>query len=103
MTSLDDPVLAESFMRTTNLMGRHHLMMVNMLRPAGARPVFSNPNITSSEEIYNELSGHILWHHLREIERTLTRHGVHFALVDNERLCVHLVSQYMNVKQRQLL
>jgi len=103
LTSLDDPVLAESFMRTTNLMGRHHLMMVNMLRPAGTRPVFSNPNITSPEEIYNELSGHILWHHLREIERTLTRHGVHFALVDDERLCVDLVSQYMNVKQRQLL
>lgn len=103
LTSLDDPVLAESFMRMTNLMGRHHLMMVNMLRPAGARPVFSNPNITSPEEIYNELSGHILWHHLREIERTLTRHGVHFALVDDERLCVDLVSQYMNVKQRQLL
>ena len=103
LTSLDDPVLAESFMRTMNLMGRHHLVMVNMLRPAGVRPVFSNPNLTSSEEIYNELSRHILWHHLREIERTLTRRGVHFTLLDHERLCVDLVSQYMNVKQRQLL
>jgi uncharacterized protein (DUF58 family) len=103
LTSLDDPVLAESFMRTTDLMGRHHLVMVNMLRPTGARPVFSKPTLTSSEEIYNELSGHILWHHLREIERTLTRRGVHFTLLDHERLCVDLVSQYMNVKQRQLL
>jgi uncharacterized protein (DUF58 family) len=103
LTSLDDPVLAESFMRTMNLMGRHHLVMVNMLRPDGIRPVFSNPDITSSEEIYNELTGHILWHHLREIERTLIRHGVHFALLDHERLCADLVSQYMNVKQRQLL
>jgi len=103
LTSLDDPVLAESFMRTMDLMARHHLVMVNMLRPSGARPIFSNPNIASSEEIYNEISGHILWHHLREIERTLARRGVHFKLLDHERLCVDLVSQYINVKQRQLL
>ena len=68
LTSLDDPVLAESFTRTMELMSRHHLVMVNMLRPAGARPVFSNPDITSSEEIYDELSGHTLWHDLRELE-----------------------------------
>ncbi len=103
LTSLDDPILSESLMRTVDLMGRHHLVIVNMLRPAGARPVFSNENIASPEEIYHELSGHILWHHLREIESTLAHHGVHFALLDRERLCVDLVSQYMNVKQRQLL
>jgi len=83
--------------------GRHHLVMVNMLKPAGVQPIFSNPNIASSEEIYNELSGHILWHHLREMERTLSLRGIHFALLDHARLCVDLVSQYMNVKQRQLL
>ncbi len=103
LTSLDDPILAESLMRTVELIARHHLVMVNMLRPAGARPIFSNETISSLEEIYHELSGHTLWHHLREIESTLSRHGVHFALVDRERLCVDLVSQYMNVKQRQLL
>jgi uncharacterized protein (DUF58 family) len=103
LTSLDDPVLAKSFTRTVELITRHHLVMVNMLRPAGARPLFSNESITSPEEIYHELSGHTLWHHLREIERTLARHGVHFGLLDRERLCVDLVSQYMNVKQRQLL
>ncbi len=65
--------------------------------------IVSNPDLTSSEEIYQELSGHTLWHNLRELERTLSRHGVDFRLVDHERLCVDLVSQYMNVKQRQLL
>ncbi len=103
LTSLDDPVLAESFLRTMDLMGRHHLVMVDMLRPVGGRPIFSNPNIASTEEIYHELSGHMLWHHLREIQSTLARHGVGFTLLDHERLCVEVVSQYMNVKQRQLL
>jgi uncharacterized protein (DUF58 family) len=103
LTSLDDPTLSEALVRTVDLMGRRHLVMVNMLRPSHARPVFSNETIASTEEIYRELSGHILWHHLREIERALARHGVHFALLDRDRLCVDLVSQYMNVKQRQLL
>ncbi len=103
LTSLDDPLLSESLTRTVDLMGRHHLVMVNMLRPANARPVFSSEDVASPEEIYHELSGHIVWHHLREIESTLALHGVHFALLDGERLCVDLVSQYMNVKQRQLL
>jgi uncharacterized protein (DUF58 family) len=103
LTSLDDPVLAESLSRTMELICRHHLVMVNMFRPAGAQPLFSNPDIASTEEIYDALSGHVLWHNLRELEKGLTRHGVHFALLDHERLCVDLVSQYMNVKQRQLL
>jgi uncharacterized protein (DUF58 family) len=103
LTSLDDPLLAESFTRTMDLMGRHHLVMVTMLRPAGVRPIFSNSNLASLEEIYKELSGHALWHHLREIERHLSRHGVRFTLLDQERLCADLVTQYMNVKQRQLL
>jgi uncharacterized protein (DUF58 family) len=103
LTNLDDPVLAESFTRTVELLRPHHLVMVNMLRPAAARPVFSNPGLTSPEEIYQELSGHALWHNLRELEKTLSLHGVDFRLVDHERLCVDVVSQYMNVKQRQLL
>ncbi len=103
LTSLDDPVLAESLTRTLELICRHHLVMVNMLRPAGARPLFSNPDVASTEEICDKLSGHVLWHDLRELEKGLTRHGVHFALLDHERLSVDLVSRYMNVKQRQLL
>jgi len=86
------PGPVESLTRTVNLMSRRHLVMVNMLRPAHTRPVFSNENVASTEEIYHELTGHILWHHLREIEGTFARHGVHFALLDRERLCVDLVS-----------
>jgi hypothetical protein len=45
----------------------------------------------------------MLWHDLRELERTLHHRGVHFSLVPNEKLCVDLVSQYIGVKRRQLL
>jgi len=41
-TSLDDPVVAESFVRNMDLLCRQHLVLVNMLQPPGVRPIFSN-------------------------------------------------------------
>jgi uncharacterized protein (DUF58 family) len=103
LTSLDDPVAAESFVRNVNLLCRQHLVLVNMLQPEGVRPVFSNEAVSSGNEIYSELAGHLRWQSLRELEKVLQRRGVTFSLLPSERLAVSLVSQYVNVKQRQAL
>jgi uncharacterized protein (DUF58 family) len=103
LTALDDPILAESFVRNIDLIRRHHLVLVNMLQPPGAVPLFSNPNVASLDGLYDEFGGHLQWHRLRELEKVLQRRGVSFGLLKNERLCVDLVSQYLSVKQRQLL
>jgi len=103
LTSLDDPVLAESFVRNMDLICRQHLVLVNMLRPPGVRPVFSDPTVSSLDEIYRQLGGHVLWHKLCELEKVLQRRGVRFSLLDNERLSAQLVTQYLGVKQRQLI
>ena len=103
LTALDDPVLAESFVRNMELIRRQHLVLVNMLQPPGVSPVFLNPDITSTDELYQHLGGHLLWQNLRELEKILQRRGVHFSLLKNERLSAELVSQYLNVKRRQLL
>ena len=49
------------------------------------------------------LGGHLLWHDLRELGKVLQRRGVQFSLLENERLSAQLISQYLSVKQRQLL
>ena len=49
------------------------------------------------------LGGHLQWHKLRELEKVLKRRGVAFSQLSNERLSADLVSQYLNVKRRQLL
>lgn len=103
LTNLDDPVLAESFLRMVDLIGRHHLVMVMMINPPGVQPVFSNPGVREPEDIYRELAGHMYWHDLREFERSLYRHGASLHLVRNEKLCTELVTQYMSIKQRQVL
>ena len=64
---------------------------------------FSHREVATMDDVYRELGGHLLWHDLQELERTLHHRGIHFSLIENEKLCVDLVSQYVTVKRRQLL
>ena len=103
LTNLDDPVLAESFTSNIDVISRKHLILVNSLRPRGAEPLFSDPTVKSEIDIYQKLAGHMLWRHLRETEKYLQRHGISFYLLQNENLCIDLVTQYLSIKRRQVL
>jgi uncharacterized protein (DUF58 family) len=103
LTALDDPAVTESFVRNLDLIRRQHLILVNMLQPAGVKPLFSNLSVQSMDDLYLELGGHLRWQKLRELQKVLQRLGVQFSLLKNERLSAELVTQYLNVKQRQLL
>jgi uncharacterized protein (DUF58 family) len=103
LTALDDPALAESFVRNLELIRRQHLVIVNMLQPPGATPLFTSPDVTATDDLYSQLGGHLRWHNLRELQKVLQRRGVRFSLLGNERLSAELVSQYLSVKQRQLI
>lgn len=103
LTSLDDPVLSESFVRAMDVLCRQHLIMVNMLPPPGVEPAFSHDDVASTDDLYDRLGGHLRWNELRELETKLRRRGVQFNLLENEKLCPQLVSQYVSVKRRQVL
>ena len=103
LTALDDPLMAESFERNAGLVCRQHLMLVNMIQPPGVRPLFTDPDVTRMDDLYRELGGHIQWQNLLELGKKLKRHGVQFTLVQNERLSADVVTQYLNVKRRQLV
>ena len=103
LTHLDDPVLAESFAESIDIISRKHVVLVNMLRPSEARPIFSGPALTSVDEIYQQLGGHLVWKRIAETEKVLQRRGVGFAMLDNETLCTDMISQYLTLKRRQVL
>jgi uncharacterized protein (DUF58 family) len=103
LTALDDPAIAENFVRNIELIRRQHLVLVNMIQPLGIKPLFANQNVSSVDDLYSELGGHLRWQKLRELQKVLKRRGVQFSLLGNERLSAELVSQYLNVKRRQLL
>lgn len=104
LTALDDPMLADSFAANVGLVCRQHLVLVSMLKPRGAGPVFARGgDVAALDDIYRQLGGHFLWHKLRELGKVLQRRSVGLSLLDNERLSAELVAQYLSVKARQLL
>jgi uncharacterized protein (DUF58 family) len=103
LTSLDDPALAENFVRNVDLIRSRHLVMVTMIRQPGATPMFTDPDVGCVDDLYRQIGGHLRWHKLRQLEKTLERRGVLFSLLENERFSADLVSRYLSVKHRQLL
>ncbi|MCX6978030.1 MAG: DUF58 domain-containing protein [Verrucomicrobia bacterium] len=102
LTALDDPVLAENFLKATSLLCRQHLLIVNMLQPPNAHPLFSTP-IEEFDQIYAHLGGHLQWNSLRELAKKFQRQGIRFAQLDPSRLPAQIIAQHADVKQRQLL
>ena len=103
LTSLDDPVIAEQFSQAMELLSRHHLILVNMLPPPNVKPLFREENVRTPDQVYEQLGGHLRWQALRELELQLSQHGVNFKLLENELMSAQLVTQYLNVKRRQVL
>jgi uncharacterized protein (DUF58 family) len=103
LTNLDDPVLAEQFVQSCALFERHHLVLVNMLTPPKVGPIFSGEEPANADDIYEQLAGHLIWRDLKQVKQTLHRQGVPFGMLSHASLAADLVSQYVGVKQRQLL
>jgi uncharacterized protein (DUF58 family) len=103
LTNLDDPTLAEAFQQRLDLVCRHHLVIAAMLAPPEARELFDTTDAQSEADLYRRLGGHMLWQDLRRLERELARRGVRFSTLSHAALVPELVSQYLEIKQRQLL
>jgi uncharacterized protein (DUF58 family) len=103
LTALDDPVLAEGFVRAVDVLGRQHLLRVNMLQPPGVRPLFTNLGVSRLDDLYDELAGHLQWQRLRQLQKVLQRRGAPLALLDPGRLTAQLAEQYLSIKRRQAL
>lgn len=103
LTDLDDPVLAENFARNAVLIARQHLVLAILLGSKRAQPLFQTATVDSLGGIYDHLGGHLVWHHLRELEKVLQRQGIRLLQFSHEQLSAQLVTEYLGIKQRQVL
>ena len=103
LTSLDDPLLAESFSDSIEIISRRHIVLVNMLKTEGIDPLFSNASVNTLDDVYARLSGHLIWRRIREVEKVLHHRGIRFALMENANLCPELIGRYLDIKRRQVL
>lgn len=103
LTNLDDPALAEAFTKNARALANHHLLLVHMITPRGAVPIFQGQQPKHLHDIYRGLAGHLQWRALNELQRELHRLGAAMTLTESAALTPEIVTQYVNVKQRQAL
>lgn len=104
LVDLSDPLTSEQFFDALQLVNRQHLILVNMVRPEKAHPLFSRKSaVGSTDEMYENLGGHFQWQELRETGNKLRHLGVEMSIPEHEELCTEAVTQYLNVKRRQLI
>lgn len=103
LTSLDEPVLADSFSRAIPVLSRRHLVLAHSVKPESAVPLFSDDRPGTADEVYERLGGHLMWHGLRQARETLRLRGVELSVTDRDKLGAAVVTRYLNVKRRQIL
>lgn len=104
LTSLDDPVLAEGFTHNMDIIRKRHLPLAMMITPgAAAKPLFTEPAPMHMDGIYSALGGHLIWHDLQELDKTLRSKGVMFKATESAALSVELINMYASIKRRQAL
>ncbi len=103
LTSLDDRAVAKNLVDHVHILSRRHLLVINMLKPSDAAPIFSSGSVAAEDEIYTRLGGHMVWTWLRELERSFHRMGIGFFLHPSGELTHQAISQYLTIKQRQAI
>ncbi len=104
LTQLDDPVIAESFLRATRMLSKQHLILAGVLAPPSLEPLFqSTEDVSTIDDIYARLGNHTAWHGLAQLQLELRRQGVRLALLEPGKAVEQLVKLYGEVKQRQIL
>ena len=104
LTDLGEPWLSESFVESVRQATRRHVVLVHVMGSREFQPLFSrHDDVRDADELYSRLAGHLMWSDLQEISRELRQCGVHLTSSLQESLVADVVSEYLNVKKRQLL
>jgi hypothetical protein len=104
LTDLGEPWLSESFIEATLQAARRHVVLVHVLGTKEFQPLFNRHDaISHPDELYGRMAGHMMWSDLQETARDLNQRGVHLTSSLQESLIASVVSEYLNVKKRQLL
>jgi uncharacterized protein (DUF58 family) len=103
LTSLDDSVTGENFLLAARFLARRHLVMAIMLLPPDTQPLFSAPGVEYTDQIYENIAGHLRWAKLQELRKQLLQAGVLFHLAPGQNFTLTVVSEYLATKRRQIL
>ena len=103
MIDLDDSALSESFIDDVHLVSKKHICIVNSIKYGDSSPLFEGKSVQSIDDMYGKLSAHIQWAELLTLRNSLYRLGINFTISEFDSFSTELISQYLNIKRRQLL
>ena len=103
LTDIDDPALSESFIADAPLVNRKHVCVVNSMKSEDNNPIFQGDQPKDSAEIRDLLAGHIRWAELLEVGNSLRKMGMNLTTSEFETFTTDIVSEYLNIKRRQLI
>lgn len=103
LTSLDDPVAAEGFLKGIDLLRHQHLIAIVQPRPHAAVALYTHDRVETLDDTYAALAGHLQWQGLRELQAVLQRRAVTLVTASPDGLASALITRYLDVKRRQLL
>jgi uncharacterized protein (DUF58 family) len=101
LTSLDDPLVAETFEREVGILSRRHVVLIVSAAKSHDLPFASAPE--SLESVYSALAGQIVWNKMRQLQISLGNRGVRLFLVDPSQIKRRVATAYFDVKRRQAL
>ncbi len=103
LADLDEPVLADNFSSLVRKAATQHLCAVHAIRDEKTVALFSTEARGPVENLYEHLAGHINWTGYARLGRELGAVGIHLTLSEPSRFVGDVVSEYINIKRRQLL
>lgn len=104
LTDLGEPWLSESFTEAVRQAARRHVVLVHVLGSTEFQPLFHrHDDLQHPDQLYGKLAGHLMWSDLQDTTRELKQSGVHLTSSLQENLIADAVSEYLNVKKRQVL
>lgn len=102
-TSLTEPQLADAFLDASRLLVRQHLVVVACPTDVQVEPLFACSELNAVDGLYDKLAGHLLWKKVADVRVQLAKIGVRMHTVAPGRLGLLAATEYLDIKERQLL
>ncbi|NOY76136.1 MAG: DUF58 domain-containing protein [Kiritimatiellaeota bacterium] len=104
LTDIDDPALSESFISDAPLVNRKHVCVVNSMKTGNHNTLFQRDDAPSTSiDILDRLTGHVRWSEFMEVANALRKMGMKLTASEFETFTSDIVSEYLNIKRRQII
>ncbi len=102
-THFDDVSMLDRFIESVRIVARQHLVVAVSIRPDNVQPLFSpGAEAENVEDVYRAFTSHLSWEVLESARKRLSRYGIRLLVTSQASLCSKVITNYVNIKERQL-